>query len=175
MICSRKHLFIYFSLLLAIAFCVRMPLTQAKLLESLLLSICTFRFRRFFYNQTKIALPLLFVNCYSHTLSTFLHTCTKTGYLSPQYYCRYREKQKNRKNITKAKKSCHNIKMHVSTDKDVRIFFHHPENGRKHPLEIASDIASKILLPKIVYFIRAALYSASRMPNIEEKNSNQMA
>lgn len=59
--------------------------------------------------------------------------------------------------------------MHVSTDKDVRIFFYHPENGRKHPLEIASDIASKILLPKIVYFIRAALYSASRMPSIEEK------
>lgn len=65
--------------------------------------------------------------------------------------------------------------MHVSTDKDVRIFFHHLENGRKHPLEIASDIASKILLPKIVYFIRGTLYSASRMPNIEEKNSNQMA
>lgn len=86
--------FIYFSLLLAIAFCVRMPLTQAKLLESLLLSIYTFCCRRFFYNQTKIALPLLFVNCYAHTLSTFLHTCTKTGYLSPQYYCRYREKQK---------------------------------------------------------------------------------
>lgn len=73
------------------------------------------------------------------------------------------------------KKSCHNIKMHVSTDKDVLIFFRHSEKGRKHPLEIASDIASKILLPKIVYFIRATLYSASRMPNIEEKNSDQMA